>query len=176
MARPGLILDRDGTLTHELGYLSSQWDLVPVPGVEVAMRRVRAAGIPVAVVTNQSAVSRGIVSELGLERMHDYLKRHFGVAAVYHCPHLPDGGCSCRKPLPELVSRAVRDLDLDARRSLMVGDHITDCQAARAAGVPAMLVRSGHGQGQEDEARADGFRVVHDLAQAVEIFLAGLKR
>ena len=172
---PGLILDRDGTLTYERGYLSSANDLVPLPGVEVAMRRARVAGVRLAVVTNQSAVARGVVTEMALRRMHDRIRHLFRVDAIYHCPHLPDTGCRCRKPAPGMVQQALTDLDLDPRRSLVVGDHLTDCIAGRAASVEAMLVRTGHGYEHAAEAMAGAFRVVADLPEAVDIFLARLR-
>lgn len=174
LLNPGLIVDRDGTLTYERGYLSSPAEVVPLPGVEMALRKAKRAGVKIIVVTNQSAVARGIVTELGLHRIHDHLTRQLGLDAVYHCPHLPDAGCACRKPLPALVERAVADFRLDRRQSLLVGDHPSDCQAARAAGIDAALVRTGHGAEHVKEAEAEGFRVVADLPEAVDIFLARL--
>src|SRR4029077_569143 len=87
MARPGLIVDRDGTIIEERGYISELDDIVALPGVEAALASARAAGVAVAVVTNQSAVARGIVTEAQLARLHERVKE-FGVDAVYHCPHL----------------------------------------------------------------------------------------
>jgi len=170
MARPGLIVDRDGTLIEERGYISALDDIVPLPGVEAALAGAQAAGVAIAVVTNQSAVARGIVSEAQLALLHDRVKE-FGVDAVYHCPHLPDSDCNCRKPSPGLLLQAVKDLDLDPSRTVFVGDHFTDCQAGRAAGIEAVLVRTGHGATHADEAAAGGFTVVDDLPTAVQRFL-----
>jgi len=80
------------------------------------------AGVAVAVVTNQSAVGRGLVSELDLARIHHYLGRLFTLDAIYHCPHLPEDSCICRKPLPQMVEAAVRDLGLDRRAGLPAVD------------------------------------------------------
>ena len=175
-ARPGLVVDRDGTVVYERGYLVESHELVPLPGVEVALRRVKARGIPIVMVTNQSAVERGLVDEWTLARLHHRLQMLLGIDAVYVCPHLPDSGCACRKPAPALVRQAVTENDLDPRRALMVGDHLGDCQAARQAGIDAMLVRSGHGHEQAEQARQEGFRVVADLPEAVDLFLARLRR
>ncbi len=172
MARAGLILDRDGTLTEERGYVTDLADLVLLPGTQDALAKARAAGVTLVVVTNQSAIGRGLLTEAALGDLHESL-RGLGVAAVYHCPHLPDDGCDCRKPNPGMITRAVRELDLDPARSMLVGDHLTDCQAARAAGVPAVLVRTGHGGAHAAEAEAEGFPVVDDLPAAVDLFLAG---
>ncbi len=170
MARPGLILDRDGTIIEERGYIAALDDIVPLPGVEEALARARAAGIPIVVVTNQSAVARGIVTEEQLAVLHERVMS-FGADAVYHCPHVAEDGCACRKPLPGLVQLAVRDFDLDPAHSLFVGDHFTDCLAGRAAGVEAVLVRTGHGREHEPEAIAAGVAVVDDLPTAIVQFL-----
>lgn len=174
MARPGLIVDRDGTLVEERGYITVADDLVALPGVADALARARRAGVVIAVVTNQSAVGRGLLSEDELATLHEWLGP-LGVDAVYHCPHLPDGGCECRKPLPGLIHRAIEELDLDPARCAVVGDHLSDCLAGRAAGLPSMLVRTGHGAVHAPAATAQGFPVVADLAAAVRRFLDTLE-
>ena len=173
MARPGLILDRDGTLIEERGYVTHADDIVLLPGVRDALVRASAAGVAVAVVTNQSAIGRGLLTADDLDALHGSI-RDLGVAAIYHCPHLPDAGCGCRKPAPGMVERAVADLDLDPQRTLLVGDHLTDCLAGRAAGVDAVLVRTGHGDHHAEGAAADGFRVVPDVVAAIDEFLEAL--
>jgi len=174
MARPALIVDRDGTLVEERGYIARPEDLAVLPGVAEAIARVREAGAAVVVVTNQSAVARGIVSPEGLEELHERL-RSLGVDAFYVCPHLPEAGCECRKPMPTLILRAIAEWDLDPLRSLVAGDHMTDCLAGRAAGVASVLLRSGHGGDHETAARAEGYPIVDDLPAAVELFLTRLE-
>jgi D-glycero-D-manno-heptose 1,7-bisphosphate phosphatase len=173
VARPGLIVDRDGTLIEERGYVTDAADIVLLPGVEVALERARSAGVVVAVVTNQSAIGRGLLTAARLEELHEAI-HGLGVSAIYHCPHLPDDGCACRKPMPGMVRSAVADLDLDPRRTVVVGDHLTDCLAGRAAGVDSVLVRTGHGEHHAAEAEALGFRVVPDVVVAVDELLASL--
>ena len=173
MARPGLIVDRDGTLIEERGYVTDAADIVLLPGVEAALERARDAGVTVAMVTNQSAIGRGLLTTADLEALHEEI-RTLGLSAIYHCPHLPDAGCDCRKPEPGMVRRAVADLDLDPSRTVIVGDHLTDCLAGRAAGVGALLVRTGHGERHAAEAEALGFRVVPDVVAAVDLFLESL--
>jgi D-glycero-D-manno-heptose 1,7-bisphosphate phosphatase len=170
VARPGLIVDRDGTIVEERGYISRAEDLVVMPWVAESLSRARAAGAAVVVVTNQSAVARGIVTEEGLGALHESL-RPLGIDAFYVCPHMPDAGCECRKPKPTLILRAIADHDLDPARSMVVGDHLGDCLAGRAAGLPAILVRSGHGADHAAEAEAEGFGVADDLSAAVDRFL-----
>lgn len=171
---PGLLLDRDGTLTVEGGYLGDPDDLEPVPGAPEAVAAARAAGWRIAVVTNQSAVARGLVSRARLDRMHARLAVQYpAVEAIYDCPHHPDDGCDCRKPAPGMPAAAMADLGLDPDRTVMVGDHLTDCEAARAAGVTGILVRSGHGGDHAAAAAAAGFAVVDDLPAAINDLLRG---
>ena len=169
-------VDRDGTLIFERGYLVEASQLVPLPGVEVALRKVKAHGIPIVMVTNQSAIGRGLVDERGLARIHHRVQFLLGIDAVYVCPHLPDAGCACRKPGPALVRQPVCENGLDPRRTVMIGDHLGDCIAARDAGIEGILVRSGHGSAQSEKARREGFRVVADLPEAVDIFLARVRQ
>lgn len=173
---PGLVIDRDGTLTAERGYLADPAELEPIPGAVDAIVRARAAGLRLAVVTNQVAVAKGVVTEEQLTVMHQRLDELFGgFDAVYHCPHHYDDGCACRKPAPGMVAAAIHDLRLDPARTLLVGDHLTDCLAGRGAGIAAALVRTGHGHEHEDEAEQAGFPVVDDLAEAVDRHLATLE-
>jgi len=174
VARPGLIVDRDGTLIEERGYVTQAADIVLLPGVEAALERATDAGVAVAVVTNQSAIGRGLLTVAELEELHEAI-RSLGVSAIYHCPHLPDAGCDCRKPQPGMVRSAVADLELDPQRTVVVGDHLTDCLAGRAAGVGAVLVRTGHGEHHAAEAEALGFPVVADVVAAIDLFLEDLR-
>jgi len=173
VASPGLIVDRDGTLVEERGYISDPGDLVVLPGVADALARVKEAGAVVIVVTNQSAVGRGFVTEAELAALHERL-RPLGIDAFYSCPHLPDEGCECRKPKPGLILRAVSECDVDRERALVVGDHLTDCLAGRAAGLPAVLLRSGHGQDHVAAADVHGFPIADDLPAAADLFLSRL--
>lgn len=175
-AAPGLVIDRDGTLTAERGYLADPDELEPIPGAVDAVARARAAGLRLAVVTNQVAVAKGVVTEEQLAVMHRHLDDLFGgFDAVYHCPHHYDDACACRKPAPGMVVAAIHDLHLDPARTVLVGDHVTDCLAGRGAGIDAVLVRTGHGHEHEVEAEQAGFPVVDDLAEAVDRHLATLE-
>ena len=168
MATPGLILDRDGTVTEERGYVTSADGIVVLPGVVEALARARAAGWKLVLVTNQSAVGRGLVTAEVLDAMLESLRLQLGLDAVYYCPHLPGGGCRCRKPMPGMIEDAVADLDLDVRRTVLVGDNITDVDAALAAGIGAVLVRTGHGVAHVDAAAERGVPVVDDLSAAID--------
>jgi D-glycero-D-manno-heptose 1,7-bisphosphate phosphatase len=156
---PAVFLDRDGVLVDETGYLTRVEDLRLFPGAGTAVRSIHALGYPVVVVTNQSAVARGMVSLAGLEEIHSALRAQLGQDAarldgLYMCPHHPEAplpqwrqDCDCRKPRPGMIVRAARELGLalDAR-SVLVGDQHTDLECARQAGISALLVRTGKGE------------------------------
>jgi D-glycero-D-manno-heptose 1,7-bisphosphate phosphatase len=157
MKRPAVFLDRDGTLNEERGYLDRMELLTLFPWTADAVRLLNRAGFVTVVVTNQAAVARGLIDERFLHRVHGEVDARLArgdarIDRYYYCPHLADGPegpfrqrCGCRKPQPGMVEAAARDLDLDLSRSAMVGDRWLDVQCARAAGVRAVLVRSGHG-------------------------------
>lgn len=170
---PGMLLDRDGCLTVEAGHLGDPDDLVPCDGAQDAVARLRAAGVRLAVVTNQSAVARGVVDAPGMRRMHARLVELFpGVEAVYHCPHHRDDRCSCRKPSPVMPTAACFDLGLDRDRTWFVGDHLTDAHAALGAGLGTRLLLTGHGDAHRRDAETAGITVVPDLSAAVDDHLA----
>ena len=190
MTRPAVFLDRDGTLNQECGYLDRIDMLALFPWTADAVRLLNRAGFVTVVVTNQAAVARGVIDEPFLHRVHDELDARLAAGGAridryYYCPHLEDGPagpfrqrCECRKPRPGMIEAAVRDLDLDLSRSAMVGDRWLDVQCARAAGVRAVLVRSGHG-GREAEVPGPGVEadaILNNLMEAVGWILRSSSR
>jgi D-glycero-D-manno-heptose 1,7-bisphosphate phosphatase len=171
MSRRFVILDRDGTINEEVGYVLSPADLRLIPGAADAIRDLRALGLGVVVVTNQSPVSRGLISEADLAAIHDRMRellRASGadVDAVEHCPHRPEDDCSCRKPRTGMVDRAAADLGFDPAESFVVGDHAGDMALGRAIGARTIFVRTGHGEEELEDARPLADRVVADLSAA----------
>jgi heptosyltransferase-2 len=143
-----VFLDRDGTLNHDPGYVRSVAELKLLPGVPSALAKLKAAGARLVLVTNQSGVARGFLTLKDLEAIHARLQglleeQDAALDAVYFCPHHPDDGCRCRKPGRGMVDRAVADLQLDLRRSYLVGDHMRDIQLAKSIGARAVLVTPG---------------------------------
>lgn len=166
--RGGVLLDRDGCLTVLGHHLTRPDDLEAVPGTAAAVATV-AMTHRVAVVTNQSVVGRGMVTPDGMLAMHRRLVELFPqVELVHHCPHLPDDGCGCRKPAPGMPLAVMATLGLDRDRTVLVGDNITDVQAAANAGIRGMLVRTGQGDEHVAPARAAGHEVVADAADALQ--------
>ena len=171
MSRRFVLLDRDGTINEEVGYVLSPADLQLIPGAADAIRDLRALGLGIVVVTNQSPVGRGWISEADLAAIHDRLRellRASGadVDAIEHCPHVPEDDCSCRKPQTEMVDRAAADLGFDPAEAFVVGDHAGDMALGRAIGARTILVRTGHGEEELEDARALADRVVADLSAA----------
>ena len=150
MSRPAVLLDRDGTLNESPdGWVTEVEDFVPIPGAFEAVARLCQAGWPVAIATNQSCVGRGIATMGQVERVHGECSRlaaeHGAVFdGFFVCPHAPDDGCACRKPLPGLLLEAALRREYDLFRSYYIGDSERDLVAGRTAGATALLVLTGH--------------------------------
>ena len=140
-----MFLDRDGTLNYDPGYLRVAAELKLLAGVGPSLARLKRAGARLVVVTNQSGVGRGIITLKDLEAIHARLQglleqEDAALDAIYFCPHHPDNGCRCRKPNVGMVERAVSELQLDLRRSYLIGDHARDIQLAKRVGAKAILI------------------------------------
>lgn len=180
MSRAAAFLDRDGVLVEERGYITQAAQLRLLPGAAQAVRELRDQGLAVVMVSNQSAVARGLLRPAELDELHRALRAMLAeggavLDGVYACPHHPEGvvaelrlSCACRKPAPGLLRQAARELDLalDAR-SVLAGDQWTDLQAAQAAGVRGVLVRTGKGRLLEERARRElpDVAVIDSLAE-----------
>jgi heptosyltransferase II len=167
--RPAVFLDRDGVLLDLVPYLHEPDEVRLSPGAGVALRGLRDAGLPFVVVTNQSAVARGMLDRAGLHRVHLrmlHLLDAEGVRplGIEFCPHHPehDGPCDCRKPSPGMLLRAAHRFDLDLARSVMVGDSPSDLEAGRRAGCRTLLARTGYGR-ETEEAIAAGTARADDV-------------
>ena len=176
-----VFLDRDGTLNYDPGYLKVAADLKLLAGVGPALARLRGAGAKLIVVTNQSGVGRGIVTLKDLEAIHARLEglleqEDAALDAIYFCPHHPDDGCRCRKPNIGMVERAVSELQLDLRRSYLIGDHARDIQLANRVGAKAILMTTALVDAQAldmlkaEQAMPDA--VAKSMAEAVDWILA----
>jgi D-glycero-D-manno-heptose 1,7-bisphosphate phosphatase len=181
---PAIFLDRDGVLIENVDQYVRSWDDVVVfPGALAALSRLINKRWKLIVVTNQSVVGRGIISEEAAEQINARLLRVIQQAGgridgVYMCVHAPQVACSCRKPKPGLVLRAAAEHQIDLSHSLMVGDALSDVEAGQSAGIPVnVLVRTGRGHKQEklQEAKSlQPFLVYDCLEDAVNDLLTGL--
>ncbi|RMF47692.1 MAG: D-glycero-beta-D-manno-heptose 1,7-bisphosphate 7-phosphatase [Anaerolineae bacterium] len=153
--RPAIFLDRDGVIIeNRANYVRTWKDVVFYEQALEALRRLRDTPYAVVIVTNQSAVGRGILTREQADEINRKVVAHIRSAggridAAYLCPHAPDAGCACRKPHPGMLLQAAKELSLDLTHSWMVGDALTDIQAGQAAGVGhTVLVRTGRGRAQ----------------------------
>jgi histidinol-phosphate phosphatase family protein len=145
-----VFLDRDGVLTEETGqYITDASELQLLPGAVEAVARLNRAGWRVYVITNQSGVGRGCMTECALARVHSRLVAEMADAGaridgIYACPHHPDAGCDCRKPRPGLLLCAAAEHEIDLATAWFVGDSASDIAAGQAAGCHTLLVLTGH--------------------------------
>jgi D-glycero-D-manno-heptose 1,7-bisphosphate phosphatase len=154
LIRPAVFLDRDGTLVEEVGFLDSLDKLALYPWTVDTVRALNRAGLAIVVITNQSGIARGILTEAFVDQTHRRIDERLSAGAAridayYYCPHHPQGkiepyvqACDCRKPRCGMIERASRELGLDPSRSFVVGDTWLDVGAARAAGARSILVRT----------------------------------
>ena len=159
-ARRAVFIDRDGTISEEVGYVNHVSRYRVFPFAARAVRALNEAGLLAVLVTNQAGVARGYFKEELIGEVHGLLAAELGrggarLDAVYYCPHHPSVGeppyrfdCDCRKPRPGLLLRAARELDLDLSRCWMVGDRYSDTELARNAGARSALVLTGYGRGE----------------------------
>ena len=169
---PDLVLfDRDGTLVHDFPYNGDPDWVRPIPGVQDALDGLRARGVRLGVVSNQSAVARGLITLQQVDACMARLTELLGpFDTIQICPHGPDDGCSCRKPAPGMVTTACAELEVDPARCVVIGDVGADVEAAAAAGAVGILVPTPVTRRQE-VAAAD--RRADTLAHAVRDVLAG---
>jgi len=181
---PALFLDRDGVIIeNQSNYVRSWEDVTILPGALEALARVNTTNFKIIIITNQSAVGRGIITLEDAwainDRIIQVIQRSGGrVDGTYMCPHAPPQGCDCRKPRPGLIMKASSEHTIDLKRSILVGDALSDIQAGQNAGIPTnFLVRTGRGEKQSllPEAQSmKSFRVIDQFADAVDYLLTNL--
>ncbi|MCE7987283.1 MAG: HAD family hydrolase [Caldilinea sp. CFX5] len=173
-----ILLDRDGVLNRERAdYVKSWQEFQFLPGVLPALARLATLAVPIVVVTNQSAIGRGIieaavVTELH-QRLHEVVTKAGGrIDAFFVCPHHPADNCRCRKPQPGLLQQAAHQFAFSLTEAVFIGDAMTDYEAACAAGCHAILVKSGRQGVDLDRLFVDAVLpppIVADLAAAVDL-------
>ncbi|GLX10826.1 HAD family hydrolase [Microbispora sp. NBRC 16548] len=174
-ARPpaAVLFDRDGTLIHDVPYNSDPERVEPVAGAREALDRLRAAGIPVGIVTNQSGVAKGLIAPEALRAVNDRVDALLGPFDVWEiCRHDDGDRCDCRKPAPGLVLRAARRLGVRPEDCVVIGDIGRDVEAARAAGARGILVPTPVTLPEEVAAAPE---VASDLAAAIDLVLGGIQ-
>ncbi len=188
--RPAVFLDRDGTLNEEVEFLRTPGELVLIPGAAAAVRALNDLGIATCVISNQSGVARGFLSEADLVPIHNELQRRLGLEGarldrIYYCPHHPEAGlppynivCDCRKPATGMLTRGERELGLDLSRSFVVGDRLVDIRAGKAVGAGTVLVLTGYGKTAVEECERENVHPDHiapSLPGAVDFIIHTLE-
>ena len=187
MHAPAVFLDRDGTINEQVGYVNHPDRFWLLPGVERAIARLNAAGVPVIVTTNQAGAARGYFPLELVDDIHGKMRRLLAahgarVDDVYYCPHPPSSAdpalaidCPCRKPRPGMLLRAARDHGIDLARSYCVGDRMGDVSFGQGVGAKGILVLTGYGKGERllDTDIVPDF-IAANLPEAVEWILDDL--
>jgi histidinol-phosphate phosphatase family protein len=169
-----VLFDRDGTLCVDVPYNGEPERVVPTPGARAALDRLRAAGVPTAVISNQSGIARGRHTVAQVEAVNARLAELLGpLGPVLFCPHGSDDGCRCRKPRPGLVLDAAARLGVDPRTCVVIGDIGADVAAAAAAGARAVLVPTEMTLAAEVTDARRTASVAPDLTSAVDLVLTG---
>jgi histidinol-phosphate phosphatase family protein len=164
-----VLVDRDGTLVYDVPYNADPDDVRPIPGARAALERLRAARVPVAVVSNQSGVGRGLLTRGELDAVNRRVEELLGpFAGWFVCTHSPGEACSCRKPAPGLVLRAAEFLGVPPSSCVVIGDIGADVDAARAVGARPILVPTPETRPEEVAAAPE---VVTTLGAAVDLVL-----
>ena len=177
-----VILDRDGVINFDSpDYILSPEQWQPIPGSLEAIAMLKQAGLQVTVCSNQSALGRGMIDQVMFDAIQakmiaatEKAGGRFHYIAV--CPHGPDDGCTCRKPLPGMLLDTFRALDIqDKSTAIMVGDSYRDVQAAHAAGIDAILVSSGYGDAvvihEKSKQLMPDIQMFNNLSKAVTYIL-----
>ena len=141
-----MFVDRDGTLIRDVGYCADSAQVEVIPGSVWAMKKCRERGFALIVISNQSGIGRGLITQPQAIAVHNAFvgalqRLNIDLAGCYYCPHAPWKGCGCRKPLPELVFRAARELSIDLGRSIFVGNNEIDLETGQNAGIPAFILK-----------------------------------
>jgi D-glycero-D-manno-heptose 1,7-bisphosphate phosphatase len=177
LKHPAFFLDRDGVIIENREhYVRDFEDVVFYPQALSALKKLQPSSYKIIIVTNQSAVGRGLISLKLADEINRYIEHHIEISggridAILMCPHAPQDDCTCRKPRPGLILRAASEMSIDLNQSVLVGDAISDIQAGQGAGVRKnILVRTGRGN---DQLRQNGinklypFDVYDSLLEAV---------
>jgi histidinol-phosphate phosphatase family protein len=169
-----VFLDRDGVLCeNRSSYVKAWQEFQWIPGARQALSIFERLNIPVVIVTNQSAINRGLTTLDAVHSLHEGMSQAIRDAggrldAVYVCPHRPDEGCACRKPGVVLFRRAAADMEVDLAGSYLIGDSLSDLEAGWHLNLRVILVRTGLGEQTAARLNRDGrqVRIVRDVLEA----------
>ena len=145
MKNKAVFIDRDGTINVDGPYLDDPDEFEMYPGVGEGVKKLKENGFKIIVITNQSGIARGYFTKSDLAAIHDKMNAEFkkfkvDLDGIYYCPHHPDDNCNCRKPKTGLFEKAIKEHDIDVKKSYMLGDGIHDIEAGKKIGVTTILI------------------------------------
>jgi D-glycero-D-manno-heptose 1,7-bisphosphate phosphatase len=146
-----IFLDRDGVINKErIDYVKTPSELEILSGVAESIKQLKDAGFLIIVITNQSAINRGLTNHDSVKNIHitiqEYCKRNgTSIDAFFYCPHRPDENCNCRKPKAGLLLRAINEFKINLKSSWMIGDNDSDLEAAKLAGCNSIKIQPNGG-------------------------------
>ena len=181
---PAIFLDRDGTINHDKNYLRDEKQLKLYKNIEKPLLKFKEMGFKIVIVTNQSGIARNYFSVTKLNKINSKLiemlkKLNVKVDGMYYCPHGPNDNCECRKPKVGMALKAAKDLNIDLKRSYMIGDSVRDYLFGYNFGGKGILVLTGHGKKQLEKVKNEKQKplaVVRSLSQSVEVIKNDYKK
>ena len=160
MGNKTVFIDRDGTINANIGYIRNHDDFHMYQGVAEGIKLLNDEGFKIIIITNQSGISRGYFTEETLEKIHNKMKKELSIKnasadAIYYCPHHPDEHCNCRKPNTGLLEKALKDFDIDVKKSFFIGDRMLDVEAGHKIGCKTVLIPEDKEKVQKEMAESD---------------------
>jgi D-glycero-D-manno-heptose 1,7-bisphosphate phosphatase len=170
-----VFLDRDGTLIEEVDFLSRVEELRLFPFTRDAVGLLKADGFQLIVITNQSGIGRGLFDTEAMHAIHRQIQLELegAIDAFYYCPHLPEGGCYCRKPNLGMIEAAGRDLSIDMSSSWFVGDKDLDVEIGLNARLRTVLVETGYGRNHAKLLKRKPDQIAANLLEAARYIIEG---
>jgi len=177
MSSPAVFFDRDGTLMEDVHYCADPALVRMYPGVSQGLAQLRAAGFLTFIVSNQSGIARGLITETQYSTVQAELLRQIGaglIDASYFCPDLPGVPSKRRKPEPGMLIEAATEYDIDLRKSWCIGDKFADIECGRRAGARTILVLTGYGTSDSARAANPDF-TAQDVISAIWLIMSEIR-
>lgn len=174
MEKKTVFLDRDGTLIEEVNFLSRVEDLKLFPFTAEAVELLKSNGFMLIVITNQSGIDRGLYTEEAMHSIHREIQKQLNNAidAFYFCPHLPDAGCDCRKPMLGMIKKARKDNKIDMASSWVIGDKVLDVELGFSAEIRTAMVKTGYGMKHLSKLTRKPSVIADNLLDAVKVIVS----
>jgi len=171
--RHWVVLDRDGTIIEERHYLSDPEQVALIPDAAQGLRQLQEMGFGLVVVTNQSGIGRGYFDNATLDLIHHRVAQLLESEGVhldgfYHCPHLPEDDCQCRKPKTSLLKLAANEMKFNPQNCVVVGDKASDIEMGKRIGATTFLVLTGYGAEAAKNDICSPDHTVSGLAEAAQ--------